>query len=284
MFRPDWKTSSSKRSIDLSGNVHYDSITVNYVKEILTFSDIHDYPEESTLYRAIGKYYKTNIENIAVGHGSTEILERVIRLYSDKIIYIVSPTFAMIRVYCEIYNVKYKIITDDDVFSIKDTNGVLYIANPNGLTGKTVEQLPVENYHKIVLDAVYEHFSNITIDSPDIVKIYSISKSLGLAGLRIGWAFSDINTTYQLQNIRSNYITNSAAAAVLPEIISSIPSVVERMLEAKAVLESKYECISCCGNFVLFRKQNELTNRFGFRHTPDGFFRMALADVGTLNV
>ena len=77
-------------------------------------------------------------------------------------------------------------------------------------------------------------------------------------------------------------ITTSIASIVVPEIIDMTPDVVLRMKESKKFLEEKFECKKSYGNYVLFKKKNIYTEKFGAKKV-NGYFRMALADMKTLN-
>ena len=77
-------------------------------------------------------------------------------------------------------------------------------------------------------------------------------------------------------------VTTSIAALVIPEIINMTPEVVTRMKESKNFLEKKFNCKKSYANYVLFKEQNIYTEKFGAKKI-DGFFRMALADMNTLN-
>ena len=290
IHRPDWTVAKQTLPINLGGNVHYDYFLHKQVSEIVANSDLHDYPNEHVLYEAISDYYSTPIENIAIGHGATEVLERLVKIHRDRKFYIVSPTFEMVEVYCRIYNVEYQLINDWEIMRINDPEAVLYVATPNGQTGVWIDPNDIihRSFHTIILDMVYHEFCpdpNVYLSMPldrNVVTIHSISKTLGLAGLRVGWAIGNKDVIAQLQQIRSNYITNTAAAVVVPAVIHLTREVVERMLDTKQLLESSYDCNSCYGNFVLFKQRNALTDKYGYRATSGGY-RMALMDMRTLN-
>ena len=50
---------------------------------------------------------------------------------------------------------------------------------------------------------------------------------------------------------------------------------------SKKYLEKKYDCKKSHSNFVLFKKKNNLTKKFGFKKV-DKYYRMALADLDTI--
>ena len=53
------------------------------------------------------------------------------------------------------------------------------------------------------------------------------------------------------------------------------------MNQSKKYLEKKYECKKSYSNYVLFKKKNKLTKKFGSRKIL-GFYRMALTDLNTI--
>ena len=77
-------------------------------------------------------------------------------------------------------------------------------------------------------------------------------------------------------------VTTSLASLVVPEIINMTPDVISRMKVSKIFLENKFDCKKSYANYVLFKKKNIYTERFGAKNV-DGYFRMALADMNTLN-
>ena len=60
------------------------------------------------------------------------------------------------------------------------------------------------------------------------------------------------------------------------------PQVVERMQETKNYLENKFDCKKSFSNYVLFKSKNTYTEKFGAKMV-DGYHRIALADMDTLN-
>jgi hypothetical protein len=77
-------------------------------------------------------------------------------------------------------------------------------------------------------------------------------------------------------------ITTSVASLVIPEIINMTQDVIFRMKESKVFLEKKFDCKKSYANYVLFKEKNMYTKKFGAKNTG-GYFRMALADMNTLN-
>ncbi len=287
MMRKDWTKSINRKLIDLSSNVHFDSVLNEQVKSLLpTLGYVNNYPDEHLLYESISDYYQVPISNLAIGFGATDLIERSIRSLEYNKIYIVDPAFEMVEVYCELNQKDYVKINIDELDSIKDLNGLLYIANPNGNNGKAINVSKyVNNFKYMLLDEVYADFSkeysllNKIPNNALVVK--SISKSLGLAGFRIGFIAGNRELIGKIQHIRMNYITTSVTSKLVSELIKFTPDVVERMNETKRVLEAEFNLEHSHGNYVLFKEPNIYTETFGAKQV-NGFYRMALTDLNTL--
>lgn len=266
------------RNIDLSKNVHYDQFIVSKAQQLASFVNLSSYPDTFKLYEAVCSYYKQPISKTTIGYGATEILERIFKALSFKCISVVSPTFEMVEVYCQLYNKQYKLIPLDLLYT--DKNEVLYIANPNGLLGYSIDLVEIsKNYKLCIIDESYADFyrahSLLTTLPDNIIIVKTLSKSLGLAGLRVGFCFASDTITAKLQEYRSNFVCNALAPILVSELIDYTPSVVSRMLKTKEYLDNSYSTEPSVGNYVLFKKPNKLTDRFGYR-LINNMYRMAL--------
>lgn len=285
--RPDWKTiSDNRRVIDLSQNVHYDRILNQKVNRLISeVKSVHDYPNQYELYSALSGYYKIPLDNLTIGYGSTELIDRALSVLPISKLYIVEPAFQMVEVYCRMFSIPFEKINYEDISTINETSSI-YLSNPNGNNGQEYDISSVlDKFEYILVDEVYGDFSDtyslLNIDRDNVVVFKSISKSLGLAGLRVGFCKSSYTNTELLQSARSNYITSSIAAQIIPRVIYDTQSVVARMNESKKFLQNQFDCVKSVANYVLFKSPNVYTDRFGFRYV-NGLYRMALADKETL--
>ena len=287
MQRTDWTTSVSRRGIDLSQNVHYDSVLSLEIKRIITeIQSFHDYPNQFNLYKSISLYYDITLDRLTIGYGATEVIERVFKTLKFDKVYCVEPSFQMIEVYAKMYGKKYIPITIDTLFDVQDVSAALFIANPNGNNGQAhnINGI-VKRFKYVVSDEVYadfdDRFSLLYSQYENTIIIKSFSKSLGLAGFRCGFAVSTPELTYALQQARSNFIMSSFSELIIPKVIYLTPDVVYRMNETKTYLESMFKCKPSSGNYVLFSEPNKYTERFGFKLIGE-YYRMALTDMKTL--
>lgn len=288
--RPTWaKKNNDIKQIDLSKNVHFDSILNLEVKKIIQDNKyILNYGNDFDLYESICKYYKLDINKVAIGYGAADILQRLIFSLDVKKLYIAKHAFAMIEVYCKMINLPFEIVELEKLQKkdIED-NSALYVANPNGVdgTGKDIYKF-IGKFKYLIADEVYADFDDsyslLGKLTSDLIVIKSLSKSLGIAGLRVGFSYSSEEIANRIQNLRTSQVSTSIASLVVPKIIRSTPDVISRMNKAKEYLEKNYECKKSIANYVLFKERNKYTKVFGSREM-EGFHRMALTDLETLN-
>ncbi len=290
IIRPTWTNKIiDERDIDLSKNVHFDSELNNRVKKIIDQKNyILNYGNEYGLYESICNYYKLDINRVAIGYGATDILQRLIFCLDVKKLYIAKHAFAMIEIYCKMINLDYEIISLEKLNN-KDIikNSALYIANPNGVDGSGLEILKFKDKFKyLIADEVYADFNNkfslLNKFQPNLIIIKSLSKSLGIAGLRVGFSYSSEKIAQEIQKLRTSQVATSIASIVVPEVINLTQDVISRMKETQEYLEKNYECKKSIANYVLFKEQNKYTKIFGSREIR-GYHRMALTDMKTLN-
>jgi histidinol-phosphate/aromatic aminotransferase/cobyric acid decarboxylase-like protein len=289
MQRPNWQTMVRvNRKIDLSYNVPYDHILNLEIKRVIATADsFNDYPHQSDLYNAIGNYYKIPLNQLSIGYGGTDILERVFKSLDFEIVYVVEPSFQMMEVYCDIFKKKYVPIEFIQLENIiPEDNSILIIANPNGVNGEVHDITNyVSKFKYVVSDEVYgDYYPSLSLlhkSIDNVIIIKSLSKSIGLAGFRCGFSVSSVDITNKLQATRSNVDTTSFSSIIVPKIIHMTTEVVHRMNVTKSYLEHKFDCKPSFANYVLFKNPNEYTSRFGCKLLR-GHYRMALTDMETL--
>lgn len=285
LSRPNWTIDKPTCGIDLSRNIHYDSILANKIKqELANHISFHDYPNEYNLYSSISSYYKIPIKQLTIGYGATEIIERIFKILPFDDVYIVEPTFEMVQVYCKLYNKRFHIITLDQLPNI--SGGALYIANPSGNTGEVIDISEyINNFELCIIDEAYADFytkySILHNNYDNVIVIKTLSKSLGTAGFRVGFCKANTTITELLQAVRSNFICTSFSSIIIPRVIANTSEVIDRMLLTKQYLESTYTCKSSKGNYVLFNKSNAYTDKFNAK-IVQGYYRMALINLDIL--
>jgi histidinol-phosphate aminotransferase len=152
-------------------------------------------------------------KNVFAGNGSDEAIDLLIRIFcipgKDNIVTL-APTYGMYKVAAAINDVavkEYRLgsgfsLDAKDLLSTADENSkLLFLCSPNNPTGNLLERNAVmdilEKFNGIVvIDEAYIDFSgdqgyiSCLNDYPNLVILRTMSKSRGLAGLRVGFAYA----------------------------------------------------------------------------------------------
>ena len=208
---------------------------------------VFKYPESdsNSLRNVIGKILNIDEERIICGSGSDQIFDLVCRLFiepGDEVV-VTEFGFIMHRIYASLYQAKvilakeekFKASVDEILKKISNKTKIVFIANPNNPTGTYISKNSMLDLRKrlrsdilLVVDDAYFEFLNkedyvsgleLFKNSENVLITRTFSKIYGLAGLRLGWAYSSkkiINAMYQ---IKPPFNVNRAALAAGIEAI-----------------------------------------------------------------
>ena len=137
----------------------------------------------------------------------------------------------------------------------KEIPKLLIICNPNNPTGTRLDAKEILKLSKIspqtlvVIDELYEAFTGDSVlpitnfkMNPNIIVLRSLSKTAGLAGLRIGFAIGNPQIIEKTKRVTGPYDINSFAVKASFAAIKDqnyIDSYVAQVLQAKDWLKSK---------------------------------------------
>jgi histidinol-phosphate aminotransferase len=181
-----------------------------------TLSQIALYPDPTGEELTIKLSKKLGIkpEELVFAHGSESIISHFVNAFSNvgEEIVTASSTFVGIFVSVNKYGRKIKKVPMRDytfdlhaiLDAISDNTKIVYLANPNNPTGTMfrkdefewfMERVPTDKL--VVLDEAYYSYSSMQEGYPDglnyhypnLLKVRTFSKTHGLAGLRVGYAF-----------------------------------------------------------------------------------------------
>jgi len=191
---------------------------------------VFKYPESdsNSLRNVIGKILNIDEERIICGSGSDQIFDLVCRLFiepGDEVV-VTEFGFIMHRIYASLYQAKvilakeekFKASVDEILKKISNKTKIVFIANPNNPTGTYIPKNSMLDLRKrlrsdilLVVDDAYFEFLNkedyvsglaLFKNSENVLITRTFSKIYGLAGLRLGWAYSSkkiINAMYQIK-------------------------------------------------------------------------------------
>ncbi|MDQ6723390.1 MAG: histidinol-phosphate aminotransferase family protein [Thermoproteota archaeon] len=222
--------------IDFSSNINPLGISKKVIKSLIkniNLSYIYPDPNCIELKKDILKYLDCNIEDIdhiIMGNGATELIHYFSSTFVKKKVIIPSPTFCEYELASKRSNAKItysqvrKDYQIDSEFIVRNSNNpnngitTIFLCNPNNPTGKDSKKQVIEIFEKIndkiaiLLDESYvefisdkdekryNYFINLIKDYNNIVVLRSLTKTCGLAGLRIGYAVSNKKTIEKMKN------------------------------------------------------------------------------------
>lgn len=237
------------------------------VPKELEGQDLHRYPDphQIELKTAMANYRNRTsafdgippltAENMCLGVGSDESIDAIIRACcvpgKDKIM-VMPPTYGMYPVCASVNDVeivKCPLITEDNSFQA-DTDTVLrilkedptiklvFLTSPGNPTGAKIETSRVEkilnNWDQgiVIVDEAYIDFCGgstapLVNKYPNLCTLQTLSKSFGLAGLRIGMTFASNELAKVLNSMKAPYnissiTSNCAMKALTDEAFSAM--------------------------------------------------------------
>ncbi|WP_223843734.1 histidinol-phosphate transaminase [Blattabacterium cuenoti] len=216
-----------KNSIFLDANENSFGSPLSFLNSYNRYPD----PLQKELKEKISNLKNISTSKIFLGNGSDEIIDLIYRIFSRPEIdhaIIFPPTYGMYEVSGKIHGVdiikisltehKYQLNLEKIekfIFSTKN-NKIIFICSPNNPTGNDIKKKDIEYIIKkftgiVVLDEAYIDFSNqksfsMEIDKyPNLIIIQTLSKSWGLAGLRIGIAIASEDIIQWMNKIKHPY-------------------------------------------------------------------------------
>ncbi|GHH99041.1 histidinol-phosphate transaminase [Neobacillus kokaensis] len=204
--------------------------------------DSHFYPDLTSLElrKKLGGLHGIDPENYVTGNGADNIITLVIASFvnpGDEVVYC-TPTFSEYHkntllvggTPVEIQTTRdHKFDLEAILEAINDKTKLVIICNPNNPTGTIVADYELRAFfsrlpkHVVaVLDEAYGEFISIPNYSTGVefmkeglpvITIRTFSKSYGLAGMRVGYAFAKDEFIRPLQAVREPFACNRVAEA-----------------------------------------------------------------------
>ncbi|KAG9242371.1 histidinol-phosphate aminotransferase [Calycina marina] len=268
-------TSPNDLSIDLLGLNRYPDPHQAVLKQLLC--DL----------RNIHVHTSKNItpENLFVGVGSDEAIDALLRCFCvpghDKIL-TCPPTYGMYAVSAQVndvglvkvpllpapeFGIDVEAVTSALSGSESNTIKLVYICSPGNPTGSLIQKSDVQKILEhptwngvVVLDEAYIDFAHENsslaewvTEWPNLVVLQTLSKAFGLAGIRLGAAFTSEPIARLLNNMKAPYNipnpTSEIACQALQGGISVMRSNVEKIVGQRERLLSELPKLKGIGRF-----------------------------------
>lgn len=195
---------------------------------------LHRYPSpyQRKLREKLAKLRDVEPENVFVGVGSDEGIDLLFRIFceprQDNVI-ITPPTYGMYKVSAGIHDIGIREVQldghfqpqVDEILEAADKHTkILFLCSPNNPTGNILADEKVQELIErfkgiVVVDEAYIDFSDTESwakqvrSYPNLVVLQTMSKSFGLAGIRMGVALASETVISYMMKVKAPYNVNA---------------------------------------------------------------------------
>ena len=243
------------------------------------------------LCRHFASFYNINYDNVTAGNGSDELITLIMTAFLQKgeKVLTFDPDFSMYKFYASITENPVLTLSKGDNLKIDIDNAISFIksndikavffSNPcnptaQGLSRDDVRKLINSTNALIVLDEAYMDFwdQSLINEVPkfdNVICLRTMSKAIGMASLRIGFAIANPVLTKALRAVKSPYNVNSLSQAIACVVLSDKQYLHNCIEKIKASRDNLYNtakdiCINrndiklydTCTNFILIKTPN----------------------------
>lgn len=215
-------------------------------------------------------------DEVIVGNGSDEILTMIVRVFlaaGDRIS-VVDPTYTLYEILAAMQGARTDRYPLDDEYRLTSAfmtahARVTFLPNPNAQTGTlftadALNALCAQRDGVVVIDEAYGPFAGVNAlpllrRHGNLIVLRTLSKTHGLAGLRIGLGFARSDVIAALMKVKDSYNLNAAsqAAAIAAlrdgtyteAVIAKLVQTRERF--AAALVDRGWRVVPSAANFVL---------------------------------
>jgi len=217
------------------------------IREHYRMPQIYPDPERVPLRVKLAEKYNVSPEEVALGAGSVELIDILIRTFCRPDEHLVFPDQSFVaysllsefhnRYYTAVPLKNYRCDTKALLQAIDTETRLVFIANPNNPTSTIISHRELEEflnrapsdvlvavdeaYCEYVTDPNYPDTLKLLRQYPNLVILRTFSKIYGLAGLRIGYAIGREEVTREIRKNQMpftiNYLAAHAALAALSD-------------------------------------------------------------------
>ena len=260
------------------------------IKKQLSTLEIYPDPESTQLRRNLQWYTKIPYGQIVVGNGATEIIYNFCQAFlPNSEILIPIPTFGEYEAAAKLAGAKVSFFKTmnlendlDDFISKIPKNGCVFICNPNNPTGNILSKkqlsrliLAAKKKHSLVfVDECFielvpnsnESVSSLVKKFENLFVLRSLTKSFGLAGIRIGYGLSNKKMIDILNKIKipwnvSGMAQQAAGAALCHSFyLEKTKKLIQKESQflRKEISKLKgFECHETQTNFILIKTKSK---------------------------
>jgi histidinol-phosphate aminotransferase len=250
-------------------------------------------PYSTETVEAFSRLFNVNPAHVVAGNGSDELIGLIaagLLEKGDKVLTL-TPDFPMYSFYSKLYELEvielpkpddFVIDIDKVINQIKENDiKCLFFSNPCnptslGIQKSEVKRLLTETDTLIVVDEAYMDFwtdqfgkeAESMLSEVDnyekLIVLRTCSKSVALAGIRLGFAVANKLITRALRIVKSPFNVNSLTQAIGAEILSDRESYLDTIEELRKNSKSLYDAALGLHALYVFEKVYETKTNFVF--------------------
>ena len=201
------------------------------------------YPDGgASLCKVLGEKFKKPANQFIAANGSDALIHLILNTFLEPTDHLLAfeGTFVGLQVAAALYakqstfiplDENYEMNVDDLLAGVQQNTKIIYVANPNNPTGTylttpQLEQLisSVPKNILVIVDEAYFEFSqkllgdaypdSMNYEAENVITLRTFSKIYGLAGLRIGYAFSHSSIIATLMKVKLSFDPNMIAQEI----------------------------------------------------------------------
>ncbi|RVU55656.1 pyridoxal phosphate-dependent aminotransferase [Anaerosphaera multitolerans] len=267
---------------------------LTYLKDNLELVSTYPDPEYFDLKNSISNYTDSNVDDIFLGSGTTQLLIEYINYINPKRAMILSPCYSEYEVELKKINshifhyklseeLEFKIDIEDLVNQLKENKiELLVFANPNNPTGTILSRSEIETIlndtdTNLLIDETYVEFTNtaqyssipLTKKYENLFVVRGVSKFFAAPGIRLGYGITSSLKTKEYFNSNSMLWSINIFADLMGQVMFSDREYLLKVFEfISSQRQSMISQLSKCealkvyssqGNFVLCKILKEVT-------------------------
>lgn len=233
-------------------------------------------PYQKELKNEISKIKNTSSDSLFLGNGSDEVIDLLFRVFTnpgkDQALTF-TPTYGMYEVAANINDAELLQIPLDENFQVSiDENlqktlqnedlKLIFICSPNNPTGNLIQKEAVDFILKnfggiVVIDEAYIDFADQESwisqleKHPNLLVMQTFSKYWGMAGLRVGMAFSNPEIISLLNKVKPPYNISSLNQEAVLKTLKNAPEINKQL---ELILKQRELVISALNDLEMVKK------------------------------
>ena len=240
-------------------------------------------PQASALRQTLAAYHGVSPDQVFVGNGSDEVLAHTFAALLKHEAPLLFPdiSYSFYPVYCRLFGIEHVTVPLDarmgvDLAGYRRPAGAIILPNPNAPTGVALSRAQIAALlaeHPdipVVIDEAYVDFGGETVipliaEHPNLLVVQTMSKSRGLAGLRVGYAIGDAALIEALVRVKDSFNSYPLGRPAQAGAIASIEDeaffqagraavITSRERMTRGLVKLGFEVLPSAANFVFARR------------------------------